>query len=410
MKKILLVLCLAVLLSGHKLYAQSGVFVPELSVVDVHVSQFMQKWALPGGSVAIVKDGRLVYARGFGEADKNTPVMPDNLFRIASLSKPITAMAIMKLVEEGALQVDNLVFGEQGILNSPEYSTIKDERIKAITVKHLLQHTAGWDRVLNPEGDPMFNSVKIAREMQVKSPAGQQDIIQYVLRQPLDFYPGTHFSYSNIGYCILGRIIEKLTGLRYEDYVYQAMLQPLGIADMRLATNLYASKHEKEVRYYDSQGRPMVPSVLETGKKVSCQYGGYNVEAMDSHGGWIASPTDLARLMVASDGFRTKPDFLQVRSIDMMTTPSVQYPGYAMGWFVNNSGNWWHTGSLAGSSALMARLQNGLIWVVVFNGNPQSPAYFSALDQLLWKATGKVKMWPAHDLFNPAAIADRVPQ
>jgi CubicO group peptidase (beta-lactamase class C family) len=393
-----------------KLYAQSGAFVPELSVVDVQVSQFMQKWALPGGSVAIVKDGRLVYARGFGEGDKNTPVLPDNLFRVASLSKPVTAMAIMKLIEEGALQAESLVFGEQGLLNSSEYSIIKDERIRSITVKHLLQHTAGWDRVLSKEGDPMFNSVKIAKEMQVPSPASQLAIIQYMLRQPLDFHPGTQFSYSNMGYCILGRIIEKITGLRYEEYVYQAMLQPLGITDMHLAANLHTSKHEKEVRYHDTPGRLLVPSVLEIGKKVSCQYGGYNIEAMDSHGGWIASPTDLARLMVASDGFHTKPDFLQARSIDLMTTPCLQYPGYGMGWFIHSSGNWWHTGSLAGSSAIMARIENGLIWVVVFNGNPQSPAYFSDLDQLMWKATSKVQMWPSHDLFNPSTIANRLPQ
>jgi CubicO group peptidase (beta-lactamase class C family) len=393
-----------------KVYAQTGMFVPELSIVDVDVSQFMQKWNLPGGSIAVVKDGRLIYARGFGEADKNTPVVPDNLFRIASLSKPITAMAVMKLIEDGLLQPESLVFGEQGILNNPEYNVIEDERIKLITVRHLLEHTAGWDREANHIGDPMFNSIKIAKERQVEAPANPVAIIQYVLSHPLDFAPGTKFSYSNIGYCIIGRVIERVTGLPYEDYVYQHILQPLGISEMRLGKNSYEGKPEKEVRYHDIASRGLVPSVYEAGKKVPFPYGGFHVEAMDAHGGWIASATDLAKLMVAADGFSTKPDILQARTIHMMTTPCTQYPGYGMGWFVNNSGNWWHTGSLAGSSALMARINEGYSWVVLFNGNPQTHAYFSALDQLMASALRKVQLWPAHDLFNPSSVTQRAAQ
>jgi CubicO group peptidase (beta-lactamase class C family) len=370
----------------------------------------MQKWNLPGGSVAVVKEGKLIYARGFGEADKNTPVMPDHLFRIASLSKPVTAMAVMKLIQDGLLQTDALVFGEVGILNNPEYQNIRDERVKSITVRHLLEHTAGWDREVNPIGDPMFNSIKIAKELQVPAPANQQAIIQYILARPLDFDPGTKFSYSNIGYCIIGRIIERITGLRYEDYVYQYILQPLGIADMHLARNLYEDKQEKEVRYYDFPARGLVPSVYEASKKVSFPYGGFNVEAMDAHGGWIASATDIAKLLVAADGFSTKPDFLQASTINMMTTPCKQFPGYAMGWFVNASGNWWHTGSLAGASALMARIHDGYSWVVLFNGNPQTHAYFSALDKLMGSALRNVSMLPTHDLFNPSSGNQRQTQ
>lgn len=405
MKKVLLLLCLVFQIVSVKLYAQTGVFVPELSVVDAQVNEFMQKWNLPGGSIAVVKDGKLIYARAFGEADKDTPVTPQHLFRIASLSKPVTAMAIMKLIQDGMLQADAQVFGEKGILNNPEYQNIKDERIKRITVRHLLEHTAGWDREINPIGDPMFNSIKIAEEMH--APADQQTIIQYILSKPLDFEPGTRFSYSNIGYCIIGRVIEKVTGLPYGEYVYQQLLQPLGISDMHLAKNLYEAKHENEVRYYDIPSRGLMPSVYEPGTKVSYPYGGFNLEAMDAHGGWLASATDIAKLIVAADGFSTKPDFLQARTIDMMTTPCKQYPGYAMGWFVNNSGNWWHTGSLAGSSALMARIQEGYSWVVLFNGNPQTHAYFSGLDQLMATALRKVHMWPVHDLFHPSTSTQR---
>lgn len=379
--------------------AQTGMHIPELSTVDTSVLAFMKKWNLQGGSVTLMKDGRLVYARGFGNADSISTVQPSHLFRIASLSKPITAMAIMNLVQEEALGLDDTVFGENGILNTPAYQYMADPAIKSITVRHLLQHTAGWDRNISLEGDPMLNAVGIAKAMSAPSPADQETIIRYILTKKLDFYPGTRYAYSNIGYNILGRVIEKITGLPYEQYVKKAILHPLGITSMQLGRTLPDHRQLEEVMYYEVENKSFVKSVFENGKQVSHPYGGFNLEAMDAHGGWIASATALARLLAASDGFASKPDFLREDIIQTMTITSVQSPNYGLGWFVRPSGNWWHTGSLQGSSAMMARLNNGISWVLLFNGNPMTPAYFSQLDKLMWKALSNITEWPHHDLF-----------
>ena len=114
------------------------------AVIDSTVNAFREKWGIPGISVAIAKDGRLIYAKGMGLADTATmePVTPHSLFRIASCSKTITAIGIMKLIQDKRLGIDDTVFGNTGILDG--YKNIPDERILKITVKNLLQQTVGW--------------------------------------------------------------------------------------------------------------------------------------------------------------------------------------------------------------------------------------------------------------------------
>ena len=357
----------------------------------------MEKWQIPGASIAFVKDGKLIYARGFGKADEGKSVEPyHSLFRIASLSKPVTAIAIMKLVQEGKLSLDDKVFGKRGILNEAAYSDIRDDRIKNITLKHLLEHSAGWDRDMSACGDPMFDPVNIARAMNTKAPADARTIIRFMLRQKLDFSPGQKFAYSNLGYTILGRVIEKVSGKEYEKYVQSAILNPAGIHGMKLGKNGYEQKEVNEVRYYSDK---QATSVCEPGKEVSCQYGGFNIEAMDAHGGWIASATDLAKLLTAVDGFPNKKDLLSDESMEAISTPSEVYPHhYSLGWFVNKKGNWWHSGCLEGASSMMARIHNGMGWVMLFNSNPMSGKYYAEMDKLMWKAIANVSTWPAHDL------------
>ena len=114
---------------------------------DQSIRDLMRKYAIPGGAVAVVRDGKLFYARGFGYADveNKTPVQPDALFRIASVSKPITSAAIMKLVEEGKLTLDDRVAPFIAHLTPAPGATV-DPRWEQITIRHLLNHTGGWDR------------------------------------------------------------------------------------------------------------------------------------------------------------------------------------------------------------------------------------------------------------------------
>lgn len=386
------------------LFAQSENNIAALSAVDLEISHFMKQWNLPGGSVALVKDGKLVYAKAFGKADINIPAKTDNLFRIASLSKPITAIAVMKLVEEGKISLADKVFGEEGILNDPQYSNIHDDRIKEITIENLLQHTGGWDRNFGREGDPMFNSVQIAQEMGVPAPASSETIIQYMLTKKLDFNPGTRFVYSNFGYNVLGRVIEKISHTTYEQYVVQNILDPLDIMDMSIGCNVFENKQPKEVVYHARQ-QIKVASVCEEGKQSYYPYGGFNLEAMDAHGGWLATATDLAKIIVASNGAGTKRDILEPESAAKMLEPCDVYKNYGLGWCVNETGNRWHTGSLVGASSMMASLSNGIAWVMLFNGNPLSAEYFQSMDKVMWRAISNIQEWPSEDLFlNPEQV------
>jgi CubicO group peptidase (beta-lactamase class C family) len=233
-------------------------------VIDSFVNDFLIRNKIKGASLAIAKDGRLVYAKGFGLAniDDSCVVEPWNLFRIASVSKLITAVTIMKLIEEEKLSLGDKVFGKNGILNDSCYLSYTDTRVEDITIHQLLNHTGGWNSKM---GDPVFNSLYVARKQHITPPAEITDIIEYALSQPLSHQPGEAYHYSNLGYCILGQVIEKITGMPYESYVQFAILHPLGIYDMHIGYSYESDLFVNEVRYYENQpisGRSMAQKKL----------------------------------------------------------------------------------------------------------------------------------------------------
>src|SRR5262249_9689546 len=175
-----------------------------------------------------------------------------------------------------------------------------DPRWQEVTILQLLQHTGGWNR--DKTFDPMFRSRQIANALDIKTPPKQEDIIRYMLGRPLDFDPGTDDAYSNFGYCLLGRVIEKVGGQPYGDHVRQEVLAPLGIRDMRLGKTLLSERAPHEVRYYDEKQRTG-PAVLgpQIGEPVPLPYGAWSIETMDSHGGWIGSAVDLVCFASAFD-------------------------------------------------------------------------------------------------------------
>lgn len=201
----------------------------ETAIADI-ARQNMVQYNAPGLSVAIARHGQLVYQRGFGYANKaaDERVTPASLFRIASLTKPITSVAIFSLIEQGHLGLDDLIFGANGLLKFDFIDTggKYSDLVSKITLHHLLTHTCGgWE---NDADDPMFRRPEL----------DQQQLITSTLRdQPLKYEPGTHYAYSNFGYCILGRVIEKITGQSYAEHVQQAVLAKCGIRDMQLGAN-----------------------------------------------------------------------------------------------------------------------------------------------------------------------------
>src|SRR5437660_9542557 len=219
---------------------------------DREMQKFMSARNVPGGALAVVKDGRLVYTRGYGWADRENkvPVKPTSLFRIASISKPFTAVAVMKLLEAGKLRLDARVFDllALGADVLPPPGGKPDERWKQITVRHLLNHTGGWDR--DKSFDPMFRSREIATTFGLPSPPAPRVIIRYMLGKPLDFDPGTRYAYSNFGYCVLGRVVEKIAGTSYEKFLQEKVFAQIGIRQMRIGASLAEKRVEEEVHYY----------------------------------------------------------------------------------------------------------------------------------------------------------------
>lgn len=371
---------------------------------DVIIQQLMAKWGVPGASIAVAKDGKLVLAKGYGIADreKNLPVRPESLLRIASISKPITAVAVLKLVEEGKLQLEDKVFSFLGDIKPPAGKT-PDPRIYDITVRQLLQHSGGWDR--DKSFDPMFSVTRVAEELGAPKPVSSETIIRYMLGQPLDFEPGSRYAYSNFGYCVLGWIIEKVTGQSYYDYVTDKVLRPAGVNSMRLGKSRENDRYENEVRYYDYEGAPRMVSVFPDSPPVPAPYGGFCLEAMDAHGGWVATATDLLRFVISLDeGKLLKPETLALM-ISRPAMPLWQDSSYyyGMGWMVRpdgNDANWWHTGSLPGTYSIVVRTSNGFVWTALFNTRPKDENTFAKeVDQALWDAYSGVNSWPAINLF-----------
>lgn len=347
-----------------------------LPAVDHTVNSFMTQYHIPGMAIAITHHGKLVYAKGYGYADtlQQTPVTTNSLFRIASVSKCITATAILKLVDAKKLSLDASVFGKKGILGTTYGQPPYAENLRKITIRQLLQHTAGgWT---NNGTDPMFSHPAMSAD----------ELISWTItHQPLGNTPGTVYAYSNFGYCVLGRVIEKVTGMSYEAYVKKAVLQPSGITNMQIGGNTLSQRKPNEVVYYGQHGeQPYI----------------YNITRMDAHGGWIASATDLARLLVHVDGFPAPADILSDTAITAMTTGSSANAGYALGWAVNPYHNWWHSGSLPGTASEIIRSHHGFTWVMLCNTRTDS-SFFNDLDGLLWKAVNDPDTpWPAVDLFS----------
>jgi len=377
---------------------------PEESLQRV-IPALMTKWNVPGGAVALARNGSVVLSKAYGLADKtgNVPVTTSSLFRLASLSKPITAAAVLKLHEAGLLELDARAFDILNDVEPPPGSTV-DPRLAGVTVLDLLRHSGGWDRAVN--FDPMFRSREIAAALGVPTPADAAAIIRYMMGQPLDFDPGARYAYSNFGYCLLARIIEKITGQGYETYVMDTVLTPAGATGMRLGRSLAVDRADGEVAYYDYAGAPQAVSVFSEGMAyVPWHYGGFAIEPMDAHGGWLASAADLLDFLLAVDGRATPPDILQAATTGLMVArpPLAEYQGsatyYALGWQVRPTGgdaNWWHTGSLPGTSTIMVRTANGMAWVALFNSRPaNADAFFSELDNELWRAVNGITEWPS---------------
>ncbi len=372
---------------------------PDFNEFDARMESFIKKWNIAGASVAIAKDERLVFAKAYGYADRELKIQtePYNLFRVASVSKLVTAVGIMKLVEQHRINLDSKVFGESGILNDSIFSNYIDPRVELITVKQLLEHSAGWT---SRWGDHMFMPTVISAKLNKPLPVGVDDIIEFALMHRLHFQPDSQSGYSNLGYAVLGKVIEKVSGDDYESYIRKEVLFPLGIFDMRLGGSLLTERFENEVKYYEPDSTVLVEDYRGTGQMVSRTYGGNDIHSLGAAGGWIASATDLMKLMLAIDGNTKIKDLLSPESVDLMVTPESPLKS-PLGWRRVKETAWIRTGTLASVSALMVHQMDGISYVVLLNSGTWKGADFTVeVERQLNLFIPTIAHWPTYNLFD----------
>ena len=339
--------------------------IPELRPMDQKIDSFMRFWEIKGASLAIMRNDSLVYAKGYGWADRERGVrmQPGNLLRMASVSKLITAVGIMVLQERGLLWLGQPVFGPFGILN--EYDAfISDEDYYLITVENLLRHEGGFS---TNGGDPKFSTLNIMRQYGFRRPPSQEQLVEKLLSRPLHFVPGEGRSYSNFGYLLLSMIIEKVSGEPYERFIQEQVLRRAGCLDFHIARIYYEDRWPGEVKYYGHKEEKPVSEYNGSGRQVVRAYGGNDLPTLSGAGAWVGSTVELARLVGAIDQKFNVPDIISPFSIWQMTQ-QISDDGYPLGWMdVRQTGEWTRTGSLSGTSALVKYYPDGECWIFITN-------------------------------------------
>lgn len=358
------------------LWMGSGLSGTELGFINNKVKKYMDDFNIPGLSLAVMKDGKLVYARGYGLEDKNNGdmVSPKSLFRIASVSKPITAAAIMRLTETTNLKLSDKLFGPNGILGdycATSSNCIDKADAEKITVQHCLEHTTGWTQ------DAVWQQYQL----------NNTDIIKWALKNYSQATaPGVKYQYMNFDYFLLGRVIEKKSGQSYENYVKTAILSKTGVTKMRIGNDNATGKAPNEVTYYsDNNGNPY----------------DLKLTRMDANGGWIARPIDLLQFAAGMDGLSNRTDFISSATINTMQTISTGEGAsdYAKGLKVN--GDWWmHNGCMTGTLATLVHFKNGVSVAMMINSRPKDDeCHWSGMYPLAKEIGEGSISWPAYNLY-----------
>jgi CubicO group peptidase (beta-lactamase class C family) len=350
--------------AGIAVYRAAHAQIPAQSrtAIEQLAHGFLVNNGVRGLSVAIGRYSQIEYAAGFGAANSTGgSVSTRHRFRIASLSKPITAAAIMMLRDRGELSLDDAVFGPGSILGNSYGAT--SGAVRAIRVRHLLSHTCGgWT---NDGMDPTMRNPGLSQTAMIETT---------LATHPLQFMPGERQLYSNFGYSLLGRVIEAVTGEAYDSWTRNELLAACGIDNMRIGGDFSGAD---EVEYFTGMGSSSA----------------MNLARLDANGGWIATPTDLVRFLMHVDAFKYVDDVISFDSARTMAARPFAGANFGHGWEVNNLDNWWHTGILPGTSAFMCRTYSGFYLAALANGGGPGTNLTLQLDQMMWRMAEAVPGW-----------------
>jgi D-alanyl-D-alanine carboxypeptidase len=297
-------------------------------------------------SVTVAVGGEVVHEAAVGARVPDTldVVEPVDRFRIASISKPITAIVALQLVEAGLVGLDEPV----GAPVAAAVGVADPGRAGDLTIRQLLTHTTGF-----PQYESLFFRNQVASCEEAAAVGFSRSI------------GGGGFRYSNMNYCVLGLVIEQVTGQDYEAVVYERLLTPLGLSGMRLAPTYDPGPGEVEHR--------SVP-------------GRNYMEVLAAAGAWVATPTDLITIFDSLD--HTTPGFkpLRAETVTMMLqTPQGADRGYGMGLILYGGGTFGHTGTVESTHAMVFDRADDVTWAVTVSGeNPSdTPRLVGMVDRAL---------------------------
>lgn len=349
--------------------------------------------------VGVLFGNRLAYAKAFGRGHEHTNTELKARHPISAISKAFTSIAILKLYDEGKIKLEAQVFGQDGILPdiTPWNGDHVDERIYDITIENLLYHTAGWDYSHSDMADPMLNSAllkrgtttkNITKDLNLKKSPTATDIISYMLSTRLDYTPGTKSVISNLGYVILGRIIENVTNATYEEYVKTHIVFPCGMVHTRIRKSHRCVKRDNDLAFKDCTVRSSL---------------------VDAALGWESNIYDLARFFQCIDG---SADFSIINEkianllIKKPKTVSAQHRQTWMGpgFHINTKGEIWivgdvfandllffHYGMMHGKSKLLREIskEKPTAVIVLLEGQNHVP-----IKQLIREMVHHEQNWP----------------
>jgi N-acyl-D-amino-acid deacylase len=335
---------------------------PGLTPFDDAMRTIIDRHGLPGAALAIAKDGRLVFAKGYGWADvaRSEQIYPETLFGLASVSKTITAVAVLKLVEQNRLRLDDRVFDIVKI--EPPANTRVDPRLRTITVRQCLNHSGGWDRAV--QGDPIGWEPQICRALRLRPPLSPRQFLSFAITMPLNFDPGTAQKYSNVGYIILGEVVAAAAKQDYQRFVLAEVLKPMGITRMAM--------HRRDGKYLAGEAiRHLTGSLIPLPAML--------LPMVDATGGWSASVVDMVRFLTNLDGSRG-PSVLGEKTRRLMIEPppkplKVPADGVftGLGWDAVQVKDKTYTvfknGSYQGMRTFMKRLETGVCWCLFYNAS-----------------------------------------
>jgi CubicO group peptidase (beta-lactamase class C family) len=322
--KTLTVMSVLLLVAAGPVFAQrqwreTGRPVPAFSAIDEMIREQMVLHDISASSVAITKDGRLVYARGYTWDQPDVEaVQPTSLFRSGSIAKSITSIAIHQLIEDGLLDYDTRVVD---VLNlGPVPGRSSDPWLELVTVDHLLTHTVGWDKYDGGIDPMVFQDLWIAISLGVLPPPTRHEIATFMAGEEFQFSPGTRWAYCNFGYLLLQMLAERVTGQDFPEYVHENIFRPIGVGRARMAHSPRNDLAPTEVVYVgDYEGDPYT-------------MGWENAYAA---GGMVLSTPDVARLYSALFDDPEASGLLEpetLRSMLELPFAASREQGYGRGW------------------------------------------------------------------------------